>query len=352
MSENSEFPYDAAPAEQLRFLLRYAVLAPSTHNTQPWIWELEGDAVSLYSDTNRQLPALDPQGRELVMSCGAALEHLRVAIHAFGFKEEIEILPDVQHHPDLLARVRLAGRQETPPHERVLFEAIPERHTNRNEFEERSLPDSLLDALEVEAHSIDETAGENVWLLFVEDMKQREAILDLIARGDIVQGSDKAVRDDIAQWITPNTSTRHEGIPGYALGMSDMASRVAPLLMRVMNVGDQQAQKDVALAAHAPVLAIIGTKEDTPYAWIAAGQSLARVLLRAHAAGVDASFFNQPVQVNALWSQLRHILHRNDFPQLIFRLGYSNASTQPTPRRAVEEVTTTNIALRRITDAP
>lgn len=89
-----------------RFLLHYAVLAPSGHNTQPWLFRLTGDAVDLYADRTRALPVVDPDDRELIMSCGAALTGLHLAVRHFGFQDELALFPDPEN-TDLLARLRL-----------------------------------------------------------------------------------------------------------------------------------------------------------------------------------------------------------------------------------------------------
>ena len=100
--DESDFPRYGQAAEKLRFLLRYAVLAPSGHNTQPWRFVIEGESVLLYADRERRLPVADPDDRELTMSCGAALAQLLVAIHHFGLTAEVEELPRLLD-PDLLA---------------------------------------------------------------------------------------------------------------------------------------------------------------------------------------------------------------------------------------------------------
>src|ERR1051325_1026397 len=91
-------------AAKLKFLLRYAILAPSTHNTQPWLFHIRGDELELYADRTRSLHTIDPDDRELIMSCGAALFHLRVAMQHFAYHAEIKTFPDLAD-PDLLARV-------------------------------------------------------------------------------------------------------------------------------------------------------------------------------------------------------------------------------------------------------
>ena len=101
----SDFRQDWPPADKLRFFLNYAVLAPSSHNTQPWLFRVVDDTAELYADRNRALRVVDPDDRELVISCGAALHHLRTAVRYFGHDDETGIASD--GHPDLLATVRL-----------------------------------------------------------------------------------------------------------------------------------------------------------------------------------------------------------------------------------------------------
>src|ERR1041385_7649236 len=101
-----DFPVDGTSEEKLWFLIRYAVLAPSTHNTQPWLFRIHGNVLELFADDSRALPVIDPDHRELIISCGAALFHLRVAIEYFGHSCQCEILPEPDN-PALLARVHL-----------------------------------------------------------------------------------------------------------------------------------------------------------------------------------------------------------------------------------------------------
>jgi hypothetical protein len=332
-----EFPHDAAPEEKLRFLLSYAILAPSSHNTQPWLWEIAGDGIALRADFSRQMPALDPEGRELIMSCGAALEHLRIAMHAFGYEDETTLFPDRQQS-DFVARVRLLDKRPTVSSEEELFRAIPKRHTNRSTFTEQSLPESLVKTMHADAGS----AG--AWLHFFTGDDERRDIAALIAVGSDVQACNYHVRWDMANWMSPNNGTRRDGIPGYAQGIGDGASHIAPFWMRIFGSHVSSADHNWMQADSAPALVALVTDGEGPIQWLAAGRALSRILLRAAAQGVSASFFSQPIQVDATWSELRRLLRTSDrdgFPQLIFRLGYAEEATLPTPRRDVEDVTST-----------
>ena len=129
-------------------------------------------------------------------------------------------------------------------------------------------------------------------------------------------------------------------MPGYAHGITDLASYVGPFLIRTFDMGKGQAAKDMQLATGSPVLAVLGTDADEPLNWIQTGQVLARILLRARAENVWASFMDQPIEVPELRLRLREVLGRTaGFPQLLMRLGYGK-DVMPTPRRNTDEVVT------------
>jgi hypothetical protein len=128
-------------------------------------------------------------------------------------------------------------------------------------------------------------------------------------------------------------------MPGYAFGFGDLFSYLGPLVIRTFDWGQGKAAKDRQLAAGSPVLAVLGTAEDTPSAWLAAGQALARVLLHARAENVWSSFLNQPIEVATLRPKVKALLKEAGVPQLVLRMGYGQ-EIKPTPRRPSAEVLT------------
>ena len=136
---DADFPADGTLDEKLEFLLGYAVLAPSSHNTQPWRFHVCGDAVEVYADRTRALRIVDPRDRELLISVGASLFFLRLAMRRFGWSGEITLFPD-REDPDLVAIVTPGGEAEPSVEELRLFEAITTRRTHRGDFESRPVP--------------------------------------------------------------------------------------------------------------------------------------------------------------------------------------------------------------------
>lgn len=324
------FPKAGDSSDKLRYLLNYAVLAPSGHNTQPWLFKIVGDEVELYADRTRALPVCDPEDRELIMACGAALFHLRVALNHFGYEGKVQTFPD-SDEPDLLARVGFNEKRNPTAEDDLLFNAILKRRTNRMSFESRQVPDKLISELKV-------TAGrEKVLFQIVEGENERNQIADLVAEGDRIQMADASFRRELAAWIHPNRSVSHDGMPGYALGLGTLTSSFAPIIVRTFDFGKGQAAKDRQLAAGSPVLALLCTDGNNATDWLSAGQGLGSVLLRGRAEGVWASFLNQPIEVPKMRTKLRDLLRLKGFPQLLLRMGYGR-EVKPTPRRTAGEV--------------
>jgi hypothetical protein len=326
----ADFPVGSPVDEMLRFVLRFAILAPSSHNSQPWRFWVDGAAVELYVDRSRRLPIVDPADRELVMSCGAALKNLTVALNYFGEGLAVRPFPEPDR-VDLLARLELVSQPAMAgPHIKDLFAAITRRHTTRRAFDPVAVTEQVF--LELRRAALDDQAG-----LFEVPQHQRRAVAHLVADADTVQMSDPQFRRELASWMRPNHSATADGMPGYALGYSDLQSVVGPLVVRTFDVGASQAAKDEDLVSGSPLLAVLATPEDDPASWLAAGQAMQHVLLTAAAGDLQASFLNQPVEVPALRAKLGSELGLTGYPQLLMRFGYGQAGSA-TPRRPVRDV--------------
>ena len=241
-----DFPAEGSSEEKLWFMVQYAVLAPSTHNTQPWLFRIHGNLVELYADVARALPIVDPDNRELIISCGAALFHLRTAIQYFGYKCQVETFPE-PGEPALLARVHLGFKCETDAEEVLLFNAIPKRRTNRLPFQNETVPDALLAVLTRNA------ANEGAWLQIVESEDARYAVADLVAEADRIQWAAKRFRRELAAWLTPAQAARRDGIPGYTKGITKLPAHAAPLVIRTFDLGQGQAAKDWDIARYSQI---------------------------------------------------------------------------------------------------
>lgn len=312
--------------ETLERILTRASRAPSSHNTQPWLFRVETGSVELLADRTRALPANDPEDRELTISCGCALMSLRIAAAAEGLGCEVEHLPG-DGDEDLLARLRLGGPAD--PALAALAPVIDLRQTHRVRFEKREVAGGHVDALCAAA------AAEGARLVPLQGETTRAGAAALVAEGDAAQWGDPRWRRELAQWMHPRRS-------GDGLTLPWLAIPVAQLVVRSFDMGGGVAANDADLAEGSPLLAVLTTPGDTPRDWLRAGEALQRVLLEGVRAGLQASYLNQPVQVAALRPRLADLTGTRDMPQILLRMGYTDERLKPSPRRPVGDMVLTD----------
>jgi nitroreductase len=317
----------AAPgAATLRALVARATLAPSTRNAQPWRWTVHPDHVDLELDeaVAQQLELNDPEGRELVMSCGAALLTLRVAAAEALLDARVDVLPD-PHRPRLIACVTVEpGTIDAAFAE--LDAVIALRHTAWTAFDERPLPGGLPERLEAEA------MVEGARLAEVPP-GQRSALADLLRHADRERYDDPRRRDELARWVSSHWRDEGKVVPSVGVLPARGGSRRVDL-------GDRIAEHDAELAGGAPYVGVLTTAGDSPVHWVAAGQALQRVLLVAAEHQICGGFLNAPCQVEEDRDRLRRLLPGQGFPQVVLRLGYPAARPPGSARHSVDEVVT------------
>ncbi|MFD5244498.1 Acg family FMN-binding oxidoreductase [Amycolatopsis sp. NPDC058340] len=305
-------------SEQVNSVLRSAMLAPSTHNTQPWLFRCTATGIELHADPRRILPVTDPDGRELVLSCGAALFTLRTAIHALGFHPATTLMPS-RADPDLLAVVRPLAERMPDPKVVRLARAIPRRRTNRRPFLSSVVPKPTLAALR---HA---TELEHAWMPNL-DAEQCRLLHDLTARARRAQLADPAFLAELGRWTGLGANAR-DGVPSYATEGSPADE--SWLLDEFGEAADD--------TRPVPLVVAIGSLTDDRLDRLQAGQALQRVLLTATGAGLDASFISPPIMVRDARAELRRILGCGVWPQVLLRVGYGSPLPW-TPRRPLDDV--------------
>jgi nitroreductase len=307
----------------LTALVGQAIQAPSSHNTQPWIFAIAEGRVELWADRTRALPVNDPVDRELTISCGAALLNLRVGAASKGLVASATLLPE-RDEPDLLARVSFAPAAARP-RDATLAKYIARRRTYRQRFALRPVPDEAAAAFAAAA------GQEAAWFHPLTTDAQREAAAALVAEGDAAQWADPRWRRELASWMHPRRRGEGLTVPG-------LAQPFAQAVVRTFDMGKGVGARDRQLADESPLLAVLGTPGDGPADWLAAGQALERVLLTAVAHGLQASYLNQPVQVGALRPRLATLTGHAGHPQVLLRLGVPVKRLTAAPRRPVAAV--------------
>ncbi|MFD1686275.1 Acg family FMN-binding oxidoreductase [Halobellus litoreus] len=317
--DSNDYPASAAIDEKIRFLLRYAILAPSSHNSQPWRFRVSGNEVDIGTDESRWLDAADPTKRELYISVGCAIENLCVAA------EHFEVEPRVEYHgetdTDTVATVTLHDDSEPSTHRpSELFDAITERSTSHDLFDDRTLDTAVRDELGAVV------AEDDVTLHLVDEPAVKQSMSELQAEGDRRLMDDPEYRTELGHWI---------GLG--ALGSSWLVARIGQAVVTHLDLGDREAAKNSKLIESAPLVAVLTTESDDPMTQVKVGQVFERLALLATTAGVAVHPMSQTLERPELRTRLQGLLDSTaGVPQHLFRMGYTDEHPEHTPRWPLE----------------
>lgn len=321
---NTHFP----DHDTVRSALSLAIRAPSVHNSQPWRWRVGPHSLHLYADLDRHLPRTDPDQRDLMLSCGAALNHCVVALGALGWQPKVHRFPNPAE-PSHLASIELQRR--TPAELDVgLAAAIPRRRTDRRCFSSWPVPAGAIALMAARA------ARGGVTLLRVEDVAGLKEVVTQAARK---HADDSDYLSELAAW-----SGRHAAPAGVPARNTPAPDPMAELPGRVF-AGTALAQPpDVAAAEDNAVVLALGTRDDDDLARLRAGEATSLVLLTATALGLANCPVTEPLEVSETRAAVRaDVFDSREFPQMLLRVGWAPVNADPlpsTPRLPLSDVVT------------
>jgi hypothetical protein len=324
--------------EIAHFLVDAAVWAPSVYDTQPWWFGTHGWTVTVHADAERRLEVADPRGREMFISCGAALYTLRLAVRNIGRMPEVRLRSDPRR-PGLIADVRVGVEEPATAEERQTYAQVRRRHTHSGGFRPGGLPIGLLQALRTHAYC------EQASLRIVADPRARIALAALTEAAEQVQRQNPSYAAEVARWAQGDRPEAPVGpaaaAPVAPTGPEEPCPRESAHLdadfagcdfARGQGWGQAGAEQRDANG----VVALLVTDEDDRDDWLCAGQALQRILLCAAEYEVSAAFHSQALEVPELRDFIRNRFCDGAHPQMIMRLGVAHEGPA---RRSVTELT-------------
>lgn len=301
--------------------------APSVHNTQPWRFRSRPDGLDVLVDTDRSLPALDPDGRLRTVSCGAAAASAACMSTALGLATRTALLPDGPRG-EVVARLVCVDRRTPTAADRRLAAAVPRRRTHPVLHPAEPLGDDRLDDLAVT----------------VEDEGVTMTVLDPTGRRQLVELLLRALEEHRRRPVLVEETRRWLRVPAPRARVEDGVLRASmsawPYPAGSAVREDPSAMVDSALAQdvpHATVL-LLSTPSDSRRDQLVAGIALQRLLLHATALDVAASFCDLATQLPSTREQLRGLLPRGGHVQVALRLGRQLVDVRTPPRRPLAEL--------------
>ena len=308
-----------------RVLVAAASAAPSIHNTQPWRFVATPRAIEVHADPARGLGVIDPSARALVISCGAAVLNLRVALAFLGRRARVRWLPSPAV-PTHLATVEVVGARSTRAIDRELYGALRRRSSSRQPMTSRPVPARLMSQLREAVRR----EGATLHVLSGEDA---DTLITIAHQADAAQRGDRAYLAELGRWTTADPA-RRDGVPASAFGAAPGPEQVP---QRDFTQGGVAVDRQEEAFEAAPTLAVVTTSADTVGDWLRAGMALQHLLLVATTHWLRAGFLTQPLELPAFRDQFRGLIDPRRMPQVVLRVGYGPTPPR-SPRRPLDEV--------------
>ena len=314
--------------ETIRSALMLAVRAPSVHNSQPWQWRVGEHSLHLYADPDLRLPHTDPDARDWMLSCGAALNHCQVAFAALGWQSKVQRLPNPAD-PNHLAAMEL-HRYPATELDVSLAAAIPRRRTDRRHYSSWQVPPREIALMGARA------ARADVMLRRVDALTNLKR---LIAEAAWRHGADYDYLRELSTWSGRYASTA--GVPARSIPEPDPN---AALPARSFAGASLAQTPDGAAADESAAVVALGTVADDKASQLRAGEATSLVLLTATASGLASCPITEPLEIPDIRTSVgADVFGKEGYPQMLLRIGWAPVNADPlpaTPRRPLDEVVT------------
>ena len=324
--KKDNFPYNGFLTDKIKFVLGYAILAPSTHNSQPWLFKIENNSCKIYYDQNLLLPEADPKRRDLYISLGGMIENLVISANYFGIFKEIKYVLD----NNLIAEVFFQENGDKNLNIGYLLDAMPRRVNARGLFEQKSLPENIQTEIMVL------NKNEKIKINFVVDKEKIKKLASLTAEGLKIAYKKSSFRKEMFRWIHNSLSGKKEGMPGYSLKMPFVLSFIIPTLVRFFDLSPLLAKLNYKSMTSVPLICIFSSEESSPLIWLEVGRLAERLMLQLNSQEIRTSIFVASIEMGDLYKRVQELTSNSLTPQFLFCAGYMKNLQKHSPRHNLE----------------
>ncbi len=313
---------------KLKVLVQFAALAPSSHNTQPWLFRLGEDSIAVLLNEKRVLPVSDPTGRQAYISIGTAIQNLLTAADYFGYEHQLQIN---DRPAENLAAVISLREGKPKPQAKTLAQAILTRHNNRFPYDKRTPENSLLELL-------GGFSNEFVSVHIISDQARKKEISEIVGNALEEALNDKQFRFELSHWIKSASNKHADGMTGDNLAMPAVVAAIFPTILRNFKVGRFQKAMESKALRSTSVFIILTAENDNKISWINSGMVLEKIALACEEQSAKTAMLAAAIEIADYHKELQRVLDTKSRPEVFMRLGFTGKTPKQAPRLSIEQV--------------
>ncbi len=308
-----------------------SLLAPSSHNTQPWLFAVENESLFFFVDKSRALQVADPTNRELYVSIGCSIANALAEAHAQHLEVDIKLFPDKKN--DLfVAELQFSSETQTGDFA-ALQPYIKKRLSNRFEYKkDKKIPASFI----AKAEKIADLFG--VEFKLTTEPNSKKELAKLTQQAIFTAISNAAFRDELMDWIRHNWTKKTDGMPGYGSGLPNVLSLLFPALLHSQTMPKMISDSEYKMVINSTGVVVLSTRSDHQIEWVKAGIALELIWLTATQDSLVMSLLSGAVEYEKERKKVKKLLQTDFFPSVFFRIGYPTTLAKASPRRTRDDV--------------
>lgn len=321
--KETDFPKKESIEKKIEFIIGYGILAPSTHNTQPWVFKIRDKKLEIHPDWNYRLKESDPSDSSLFFSLGCCTTNIELASKYFDLSTSVKL----EETPRKGCHITLSFEEKNKTEGHVdLFQLIPYRFSNKMPYLEQAIsPEALKKLLGYNS--------KDVGVDIIANKETLKSLAVLHSYATVKAFTNRNFRKELTNWLRTNFSASYDGMPGFTMGASAFASILSKSIIGILP-SKLVGEKEKSLVLSSSAVGVLTTTSNTPQDWVNAGRVYEYIALEA----IKNKLYMTPIAAISKdtdsVSKLKDIHQlKNKFVQLLFRIGYSNAKEYHTPRR-------------------
>src|SRR3989344_3012554 len=328
--DQKKFNHYKTDKERIMHLLKYAILAPSTHNSQPWLFRIEKSNCEIHINPEKVIDHADPSRRDMYISIGCCLENLILAAKFYGVYRKHEITPE----GTLTAKIffDFVMKRKNKANYNNIVKTILKRRNMRGSYMKKEISASMIKSITSLSNNYPEVS-----LHVISSSEQIKDITELTSCAIRLAYNSESFRNEMSDWFIHNTSTKKEGIPVYTIMLPNLLSYAFPFIVKHINIGQLIAFVNRKSLKTAPIVCSFTAKNNDQKTWIQVARDAERAMLELQASNIPTSIYVAAIEVGSLSKQLAAILDSQEKPQFLFSAGFMQGERKYTPRYSPEQ---------------